>query len=75
MKKSVKAKLEVTSIEILKGGYRKLKLNAVNGNTNENVDYAKYTPSAELNMHISPETPAIDFFNIGDEFYVEFTKV
>lgn len=48
--------------------------NAVYGNGLENKSFSKYTPSANLNMVISYETPAVDFFEQGKEYYLDFRK-
>jgi hypothetical protein len=41
--------------------------------SDENNSYARWTPSAELNIQIM--NPALfASFEIGDEFYVDFTK-
>jgi hypothetical protein len=39
----------------------------------ENERYHKYTPSGSLEMYID-NPPAAEFFEIGKQFYVDFTK-
>lgn len=41
---------------------------------NENASFSKYTPSGNLSMVISYETPACDFFVQGEEVYLTFSK-
>ncbi len=40
----------------------------------ENKSFAKYTPSGGSYLNISYETPAIDFFEEGKEYYLDFSK-
>lgn len=43
------------------------------GGTDENNTFARYTPTANLGMHIS--NPALfGKFKVGDTFYVDFTE-
>lgn len=49
---------------------RKVNFNAVYGTKGENADYAKATPSGQLQMVIDPETVAYDFFKPGKEYYL-----
>lgn len=56
------------------GGYsnRRVKLNAVHGQTGENADYAKATPWGNLEMQIDKDTPAFDAFKPGSLYYLTF---
>lgn len=47
---------------------------AVISGSEENKSFSKYTPSANMTMYISHETPAADFFEPGKEYYLDFTK-
>lgn len=40
----------------------------------ENKSFAKYTPAGNVNLTISDETKAANYFNPGDEFFVDFTR-
>lgn len=49
-------------------------LSAVVSDSEENKTFSVYTPNASLKMHITnPE--ALDFFEPGKEYIVEFRKV
>jgi hypothetical protein len=41
----------------------------------ENKSFAKYTPAGSIQLSISNETPAANFFEPGKEYYVDFTAV
>lgn len=41
----------------------------------ENKSFSKYTPGGALNLVISYETQAADFFEDGKEYYLDFTEV
>lgn len=73
----MRAKMKVSSVESFETS-EKLKFNAVcaggypSDGTDENNTYAKFTPSAELQMHVN--NPAlIGKIKPGQEFYVDFT--
>lgn len=40
----------------------------------ENKSFSKYTPGGSVNLVISYETQAADFFEDGKEYYLDFTK-
>lgn len=40
----------------------------------ENKSFAKYTPAGSLELSISDETPASEFFELGKEYYVDFAR-
>ncbi len=44
----------------------------ING-SDENKSFSKYTPSGSLHLSISYETEAINFFEQGKEYYLDFT--
>ena len=76
----MRAKIKVTSV---KPGetYEELTFNAVSKSdgypadgSDENNTFAKWTPSAELNMTITNPN-LIGKFTVGQEFYVDFTPV
>ena len=39
----------------------------------ENKSFAKYTPSGQLTVVVSYDTPAVNAFERGKEYYVDFT--
>jgi hypothetical protein len=74
----MRAKMYVTSVTRQQGGSEQLDLSAVcssefgpEGESEDNT-YARYTPSASLNMTINNPDLA-GKFNPGDTFYVDFT--
>ncbi len=69
----VRAKFKCTSVTAFENG-KSAKLNAVYGTSEENKDFTQYTPSGELNINITNEAPAVDFFEPGKEYYLDFTK-
>tara|TARA_R110001606_G_scaffold321052_2_gene467899 strand:- start:6508 stop:6885 length:378 start_codon:yes stop_codon:yes gene_type:complete len=40
----------------------------------ENKSFSKYTPSGQINICVSDETDAVDYFEEGKEYFVKFTK-
>ena len=53
---------------------RKVVFSAVYGKEGENADYAKATPSGNLEMVIDKETKAYDAFQPGKEYYLMFEE-
>ena len=41
----------------------------------ENRSFAKYTPSGNIRMNISYETPASNYFKLGKDYLVNFEEV
>lgn len=72
---NVIAKMRVASVKNdPEYGGKNVHLSAVVDGSEENRSFSKYTPSAELGMWISDETPASEFFKEGDEIYLTFSK-
>jgi len=71
---SVKAKLFCVSSEAISGEQHVVKLSAVVSGSEENKSFSRWTPSANLEMIISDETPAATFFESGKEYYLQFEK-
>lgn len=46
----------------------------ING-SEENKSFSKYTPGGRLELSISYETQASNFFKQGKEYYLDFTEV
>jgi len=40
----------------------------------ENKSFSKYTPAGSVSLSISYETEAVNFFEEGKEYYLDFTK-
>jgi hypothetical protein len=63
----VNKKIETTNgFEIL--------LDVVVGGSEENKEFFKYTPSGQLHVSLVKKETA-DFFEIGKEYFLDFTKV
>ncbi len=54
--------------------YRTIYLPPVTSGSEENKSFAKYTPSGQIQMNISEDTLAYDFFEQGKEYYIDFSK-
>lgn len=81
--KIMRAKMKVTEVTSYEGGQQNLTLSAVGGDkvkngypedgSDEDNSFARWTPSATLNIHIA--NPALaGKFKAGDKFYVDFFK-
>jgi hypothetical protein len=69
---SVRAKFKVDAVEKNADGYG-VTLRPVVGGSAENDTFFRYTPWGQI--QIGTVNPAAgDQFNVGDEFYVDFTK-
>ncbi len=80
--KKMRAKLQVSSVSPVVGGTQILNFHGVGGDkvqggypadgTDEDNDYARWSPSVSLQISIA--NPALhDQFKTGDKFYVDFT--
>ncbi|MES2524025.1 MAG: hypothetical protein V4617_15065 [Gemmatimonadota bacterium] len=45
----------------------------VMGQEGDNADYSKYTPGGKVELYINAGTKAVEFFEQGKEYYVDFT--
>lgn len=68
------AKMKVGSVTDFGNDNFEANLTAVQGDSEENKTYSMYTPRAEAKLHIT-NPKAIGFFEAGDEYIVEFSKV
>lgn len=69
------AKLVCNSIEELPSqNEKRIKLSAVVSGSEENKSFSRWTPTANLEMIISNETPAGDYFEQGKEYFLTFEK-
>jgi hypothetical protein len=67
------AKFKVGSVVNYGNNNVEANLSAVTGDSPENKTFSIYTPNASVKMHITnPE--ALDFFEPGQEYVVEFKK-
>lgn len=69
----VRAKFICNHIENPTTGDAVVHMSAVTSGSEENKSFAEYTPSAQLQMHISPGTSAASAFEQGKEYFVDFT--
>jgi len=72
--KNVRAKFTCTSKEEKEGEQKLVKFTAVMNGCEENKSFSRWTPAGTLEMWISNETPAHDYFIEGEEYYLDFTK-
>lgn len=80
--KTVRAKFFVKSITAMSNGNSEadqsseVKLAPVYGSNADDVNtsWSKYTPSGEISMLIT-NTAAVEQFDLGAEYYVDFTRV
>ncbi|RKT01114.1 hypothetical protein [Chryseobacterium defluvii] len=70
---TVKAKFKCESVTKFEQG-KEVKLHAVYGTSEENKQFSKYTPYGQLSIKIDNETEASDYFEPGQEYYLEFSK-
>jgi hypothetical protein len=70
---SVRAKFKCCSKTELIGGSGRVEFYAVTNGSDENKTFWKYTPSGKVEMQIdNPE--AFKMFEVGKEYYVDFTN-
>jgi hypothetical protein len=50
-----------------------VKMNPVTTGSDENKEFYKYTPAGSLDISVIPKSVA-DFFELGKEYYLDFTK-
>lgn len=72
----VRAKFQVDSIEQPEGyDYKTLKMSACTSEEGDGQDFTPYTPWGDIEIGITGDVPAADFFEEGELYYVEFVKV
>lgn len=79
MQTTMRAKMRITTIQKFEDQTERLQMTAVcasefgEDGSDENNTYAKYTPSADLDIYIA--NPAlVGQFEEGEEYYLDFTK-
>jgi hypothetical protein len=70
----IKAKFKCNSVTNY-GHNKSAQLSAVYGKEGENADFAKATPSGQITIAIDNDTPASDFIEPNQDYYVYFEKV
>lgn len=76
----VRAKYTVSAKEEVWGGFGSteplvtVKMNPVITGSEENKQFFKYTPSGEVRLG-TINKKAADYFELGKEYYLDFTKV
>lgn len=68
----MRAKFRLNSITD-HGNQKQLKFAAVTSGSDENKDWAKYTPCGSIEMSVD-NLAAVEGMKPGDEFYLVFTK-
>ncbi|WP_035647304.1 hypothetical protein [Flavobacterium sp. ASV13] len=53
---------------------KSISLSPVINGSEENKSFSKYTPSGNINLNISYETEASNYFQDGKEYYVDFDE-
>jgi hypothetical protein len=71
---SVRAKFKCVQIAEFVGG-KKVSMSAVYGTAGENKDFTSVTPWGQFDMNISTGAPAAEQFSVGQEYYLDITKV
>ena len=70
----VRAKFQCTYVEDQAVYEQKeVSFSAVMDGSEENKSFAKYTPSGQIRVVVSYDTPAVNAFVPGKEYYVDFT--
>ncbi|MBD2005624.1 MULTISPECIES: hypothetical protein [Cyanophyceae] len=73
METTVRAKFKVTSITQFEFDAIKVEMNPVYGDSPENQQFWKATPTGKIEMQINnPDTTSL--FAVGAEYYVDFSK-
>lgn len=70
----VKAKFTCSHISENGYGGKTVNFHAVYSSDGENASFSKATPSGQLSMNIDPGTPAVDFFQHGQNYYLTFEE-
>lgn len=69
----VRGKFVVSQINLMSGGDKLVILVPVTSGSEENKSFSKYTPSGKIEMYITKDTQAVDAFEVGKEYYVDFS--
>ena len=70
----VRAKFTCDSIIPQGNGDKSVQFHAVYSHDGENASFSTSTPSGQLSMWINASTPAVDYFQQGKDYYLDFTE-
>lgn len=71
----VRAKFECTNVEDQpEYECKNVSFLPVMDGSDENKSFSKYTPAGNVNLQISYETEAANAFEVGKEYYLDFTE-
>jgi hypothetical protein len=71
---NVIAKFKCDSLEKVEGDQTAMRAQPVTDGSEENKSFSRWTPAGRLELLISNETEAINFFVPGEEFYITLSK-
>ena len=69
----VRAKFVVDKISKTRHGYGEITMSPVTGESEENKQFWQYTPSGSISLNVTNNS-ALEKFEIGKEYYVDFTE-
>ncbi len=71
----VRAKFSCESVEEFINSKRAHLVAIYSTDTKENEDFTKATPSGKIEIMISKDARAVDYFIPGNDYYLDFTNV
>lgn len=71
---SVRAKFTCIGVSLDAYENKNVSFLPVVSGSEENKSFSKYTPSGSLQLNISPETSAYDYFEQDKEYYLDLSK-
>ena len=74
MQETIRAKFQCHCVEHLAHEGRTAKFSAIYGDKGENKDFTEATPYGTIEIGISGDVVAKDFFEPGKEYYIDFTQ-
>ena len=69
----IRAKFQCQSIKENFYHQKEVELNAVVTGSDENKSFSKFTPVGKMTMTVTPETEAVNFFEVGKEYYLDIS--
>ena len=70
----VRAKFKCDTVTQYEGGGKNVVMSAVTTEEGDNAQFAKYTPMGSLQLSITNETEACNWFKPGQLYYLDFTE-
>ncbi len=70
----IRAKFICKSATPMEGDQTSVKFSPVVSGSEENKSFSRWTPAGSCELVISNETPAATAFEVGQEYYLDFTK-